>query len=268
MKYCSINGIEKQVNNITDRGLAYGDGLFTTAKILHGKVILIDKHLERLTQGCKHLGIELSSEQHLKEQICAAVKPFKLATLKVIITAGSGGRGYSRAGLSINDTNIIIMVFDFPSHYKLQSKQGISLGDSTQQIGSSSMLLGIKHLNRLEQVLLRTELDKRQEDELLVTNHQGEVIEATSANVFFWLEGQLCTPEISTSGVNGIIRQYILANKPDIKICRPRLKDLQHVQAMFICNSLMGIMPVRTYNGRKLNIEQVIALQTYLNDVI
>ncbi len=266
MKYCSINGIEKRTSEITDRGLAYGDGLFTTAKISKGQVILLDKHIERLTQGCKHLGIQLPSEQLITDQISAVVKPFLLATLKVIITTGSGGRGYSRAGLSVNDTNIIVMVFNFPSQYISQSKQGISLGDSNQQIGSSSMLSGIKHLNRLEQVLLRAELDKRNEDDLLVTNHQGEVIEATSSNVFYWLDGQLCTPEITTSGVNGIIRQCILANHPKIEVFRPHLKDLEHVEAMFICNSLMGIMPVRTYNGRKLNIKKVIELQTHMSE--
>ncbi|WP_339366106.1 aminotransferase class IV, partial [Vallitalea maricola] len=67
-----------------------------------------------------------------------------------------------------------------------------------------------KHLNRLEQVLLRTELDERSEDDLIVTNCQGNVIEATSSNIFYWQNEKLCTPEISTSGVDGIIRQAII----------------------------------------------------------
>jgi 4-amino-4-deoxychorismate lyase len=268
MKYCSINGVEKQAIEITDRGLAYGDGLFTTAKILNGEVILLDKHLERLTEGCRHLGIELPSERRMRVHISTVARSFSLATLKVIITAGSGGRGYSRLGLKENDCKIIIMVFDFPTQYAAQSKQGITLGDSLQHIGSSPMLSGIKHLNRLEQVLLRAELDKRSEDELLVTNVQGEIIEATSANVFYWLEGQLHTPKISCSGVNGIVRQAILAKYPEIKVCRAHLADLDGAEAMFICNSLMGIMPVRTYNNRKLNIDDVLALQIQMNEII
>ncbi len=268
MKYCSINGIEKQVIDITDRGLAYGDGLFTTAKILNGKVTLLDKHLKRLTEGCRHLGIQLPCQQGLKEQVCAVARSFLLASLKVIITAGSGGRGYSRLGLKEKDCNIIIMVFDFPTQYAAQSKQGITLGDSHQQIGSNPMLSGIKHLNRLEQVLLRAELDKRSEDELLVTNDKGEIIEATCANVFYWQKGQLHTPKITSSGVNGIVRQAILAKYPEIKECRAQFSDLKDVEAMFICNSLMGIMPVRTYNNRKLNIDEVLALQMQMNEII
>jgi len=268
MKYCSINGQQQTDIAITDRGLAYGDGIFTTAKIVNGQVVLLEKHIERLTHGCQHLKLQLPANSDLKAQLTAVVRGYSLAVLKVMITAGSGGRGYSRLGLSERATNIIIMITDFPSQYEMLVQQGITLGDSKHQISTSPMLGGIKHLNRLEQVILRAELDERSEDDLIVTNCQGNVIEATSSNIFYWQNEQLCTPEISTSGVDGIIRQAIIARKDDVKVRQTTFEDLKHAQAMFISNSLMGIMPVKTYNNRLLTIDLVLKLQREMKGFI
>ena len=268
MKYCSINGQQQTDLAVTDRGLAYGDGIFTTAKIVNGQVILLEKHIERLIQGCQHLKLQLPVNINLKAQLERVVKDYSLAVLKVMITAGSGGRGYSRLGLTDSATNIIIIISDFPSQYETLAQQGITLGDSKHQISTSSMLGGIKHLNRLEQVLLRAELDERSEDDLIVTNCQGHVIEATSSNIFYWHDEQLCTPVISASGVDGIIRQAIITHKDDVKICQARFEDLKHAQAMFICNSLMGIIPVKMYNNRRLTVELVLKLQREMKGFI
>ncbi|MEI6895024.1 MAG: aminodeoxychorismate lyase [Colwellia sp.] len=268
MRYCSVNGQQQTDITITERGLAYGDGIFTTAKIVNGKVVLLEKHIERLLLGCNKLKLNLPLNINLNEQLKFVSKTYSKAVLKVMITAGSGGRGYSRVGLNENSTNIIIMVSDFPTHYEGIAQKGIHLGDSEQCIATSSMLGGIKHLNRLEQVLLRVELDERHEDDLVVTNCQGQVIEVTSANLFYWLDGRLCTPEISTSGVDGIIRQVIIANIPQVKVCQTQVVDLQQAQGIFICNSLMGIIPVKTYNSRILAIDAVLALQKKMTGLI
>ncbi len=268
MKYCSVNGIQQISIDITDRGLAYGDGVFTTAKIIDGKVVLLAKHIQRLIHGCRQLKLASPCQQYLTNELQRVAKSYSQAVLKVIITAGSGGRGYSRLGLSDDASNIIIIVSDYPKHYKEFTLQGINLGVSKQLIGISSMLSGLKHLNRLEQVLLRNELDERCEDDLVVSNCQGNVIEATCANLFYWQGGLLCTPDLSLSGVNGIIRQLILRKYPKTKICQTRLVDLSNANSMFICNSLMGIVPVKTYNNRILDIENVKHLQTQLQDSI
>jgi 4-amino-4-deoxychorismate lyase len=268
MKYYSVNGQQQKDIAITDRGLAYGDGIFTTAKILKGKVVLLDKHIDRLVYGCQRLKIQAPSRQRLIEQLQSTAKGYSLAVLKVMITAGSGGRGYSRLELNDNSTNLIIMVSDFPNHYQALAQRGVNLGDSKLQIATSSMLGGIKHLNRLEQVLLRAELDERIEDDLVVTNCQGDVIEATSSNLFYWLNAQLCTPDVSTSGVDGIIRQEIIANNPQVSVSQTNLDELKQAQGMFICNSLMGIMPVKTYNNRLLAVDNVQQLQRQMKGLI
>jgi 4-amino-4-deoxychorismate lyase len=268
MKYCSVNGKQQSDLAITERGLAYGDGIFTTAKVVNGEVVFLDKHIKRLIDGCKCLKIKVALTEKFIDYLKAVAINYPLAVLKVIITAGSGGRGYSRIGLSNNTTNIIVMVSDFPNHYQTLALQGINLGDSEQQISISPMLSGLKHLNRLEQVLLRAELDERLEDDLVVTNYLGEVVEVTSSNLFYFLDGQLCTPDLSKSGVDGIIRQVIIAHYPQVRICQTRLEDLKKSQSMFICNSLMGIMPVKTYNNRHLDLDVVIQLQRQMKKFI
>jgi len=268
MKYCSINGQQQTDIAVTERGLAYGDGLFTTAKIVKGKVILLAAHIERLVHGCQRLKLQPPSAQQLNEQLTLVAKAYPLAVLKVMITAGSGGRGYSRVGLSDNAMNIIIMVSDFPEHYGALAQQGINLGDSQQCIGTSAMLGGLKHLNRLEQVLLRAELDERIEDDLVVTNCQGNVIEATCSNLFYWLGDTLCTPDLSMSGVDGLIRQAIIAKNPQVKVCVTKRVDLKKAQGMFICNALMGIIPVKMYNNRNLAIANTQQLQQQMKNFI
>lgn len=268
MKFCAVNGQQQSKLSINDRGLAYGDGVFTTAKIINGQVVLLDKHIERLVTGCEKLKIKSPTSQYLQQQITFAVKPFVKAVLKVMITTGSGGRGYSRVGLNADSANTIIMIMDYPDIYEAMAKHGIILGNSEQHISHSVMLGGIKHLNRLEQVLFRAELDERTEDDLIVSDSQGNAIEATSSNVFYWLDGQLCTPEITTAGINGIIRQCINTKIPDIRICDTSLSMLYRAQSMFVCNSLMGIIPVKTYNNRILAMDPVFTLQKQMKGFI
>lgn len=252
MKFCLVNGIQQNQIDIENRGLAYGDGLFTTAKVIDGKIQYLSSHVQRLIFGCKRLGIFAPNKVELTEQLSQVTKQYKLAVLKVIITASSGGRGYARSNALKND--IIIMVLDYPKHYDELAIKGITLGLSKQKIGINPMLSGLKHLNRLEQVLLRQELTNTMDDDLVVTNLNDEVIEATSANLFFWLDDKLYTPDVTSSGVNGIMRQTILQQYPDTLIKNISLVDLASSQAMFICNCVMGIMPVKNYNGQNLSI--------------
>ncbi len=252
MKLCLVNGIQQHHIDIESRGLAYGDGLFTTAKVINGKVAYLTQHVERLTSGCEKLGITPPSPNELTLQLAAIAKNYPLAVLKVIIAASSGGRGYARS--SSNHHDLIIMIHDYPTHYDDLIHTGINLGLSKQQIGINPMLGGLKHLNRLEQVLLRQELSLSDVDDLLVTNINDNVIEATSANVFFCLNDTLYTPDVSQSGVNGIMRQTILRHYPETIIKAISLEEIAQAQAMLVCNCVMGVIPVNNYNGQVLSL--------------
>lgn len=264
MKFCSVNGVQQSHIDIENRGLAYGDGLFTTAKIQLGKVQYLASHINRLIAGCQQLGIKSPSFDDLTKQLVTIAKPYSLAVLKVIITSSNGGRGYARS--IDNAYNLIIMIHDYPTHYDELANTGIRLGLSKQKMGVSPMLAGLKHLNRLEQVLLRQELSDRDEDDLLVTNIYEDVIEATSANLFVYFEDQLYTPDVSQSGVNGIMRQGVLSLEPETIIQSIKVDLLDQAQAMFICNCVMGIMPVARFKNRALSTDLPLHLRHRIND--
>jgi len=266
MKFCLVNGVQQSHIDIENRGLAYGDGLFTTAKILNGEVQYIAAHVERLLSGCKTLGISPPKHDELTQQLLYIAKNYTLAVLKVIITAQSGGRGYARA--EGNGHDVIIMVHDYPNHYDQQAELGISLGISEQQLGINPMLSGLKHLNRLEQVLLRKELSTKAVDELVVTNVADDVIEATSSNLFCYIDHVWHTPDVSQSGVDGIMRQAVLNKLPDSKVTQLTLERLKKSQSIFTCNCVMGVMPIRQLNGQELSIEQALLVRkSMLEDV-
>lgn len=264
MKFCLVNGIQQNHIDIENRGLAYGDGIFTTAKILNGNVQYLTAHIERLAFGCKKLGIFSAAFNELKKQLTSIAKNYSLAVLKVIIIANSGGRGYARA--KSNNHDLIIMVHDYPKHYNALVGTGINVGISKQQLGINPMLGGLKHLNRLEQVLLRQELSARDEDDLLVTNIHDEVIEATSANVFFFLKGILCTPNVTRSGVNGVMRQAILQHYPDTIVKSFSLNEIAKAEAMFVCNCVMGVIPIVNFNDRALPMDLPLRLRNNINN--
>ncbi len=254
MSLCLVNGQQQAQISLTDRGLAYGDGLFTTAKVVNGQVEFLAEHLARLVDGCRYLAINYD-HQALLAEINEITSSQNVAVLKIIITSGRGGRGYSRQG--VEQSQRILTIHSLPAHYQTWSEQGITLENSQQQLGINPMLKGLKHLNRLEQVLIRTELDNADCDDLLVTDINGRIVETSCANVFWFANNQLFTPNIISSGVAGVYRKLLLANDSDIVQLDARQEQLNVVQAMFICNSVMGIVPVRAYQGQMLDIDIV-----------
>lgn len=250
MRYCSINYQQVDSISVQDRGLAYGDGLFTTAKIVNGQIEMFTAHLQRLKSGCDALELFAPDFEQLTQQVGELAKSYPLAVLKIIVTAGVGGRGYSRQGAST--TNVIIMVFDFPQHYFTWQKKGICLGIAEQKLGLSSMLAGIKHLNRLEQVMIKKELDQRDEDDLLVLDINNNIIETSCANIFWCKNNNWYTPKITRAGIDGLMKAKIIAGLANVVTLTATLTELENIEAMFMCNSVMGVVPIKIYNGQKL----------------
>lgn len=266
MLYSSVNYVP--INNIplNDRGLAFGDGVFSTAKIINGSVAHLDKHMQRLQTACQRIAIIKINWQQLEGELIKLAKGYQRACLKVIISAGESQRGYSRVGGQ--GANIIITVSNFPSHYDAWEQKGISVGISSIKLGLNPLLAGLKHLNRLEQVLIRAELDALPFDDVLVTDINGDIIETNCANVFWLADGQWHTPKLDNAGVNGIIRDRILVQNPAIIESNYPMESLDNVEAMFISNSLHGIIGVHTFDGRKLNLEPVNLLKQQFSQPI
>ncbi|MEX6001919.1 aminodeoxychorismate lyase [Providencia vermicola] len=247
-----VNGVACRHINVSDRAVQFGDGCFTTIHVFNQQPKMLEHHIRRLVQDSARLKLPQPDWQRLQEQILAICQQQSHDewVLKVIMSRGTGGRGYSSLGF--NQPTVIMSIAPFPLHYQALQKSGIHLMLSSVPISKNPYLAGIKHLNRLEQILIRQEIDEAQADEALVVDSDGILIECCSANLF-WRKGEtVFTPNLTFSGVNGLMRQKIIA------LLATSQYDLQEVERfpevlgccdeVFICNALMPILPVATIN--------------------
>ncbi len=243
-----VNGKPEDRINVSDRGLQYGDGLFETIAYRNGVAEFLDAHLKRLSVGCERLAIPFQQLDQLRSELDMISQTLTAETvIKVIVTRGSGGRGYF-ADKDIIPTRII-STHPYPSFPDSNKTAGVSLRFCEQTLSENSSLAGIKHLNRLEQVLARNEWTDQSINEGLMSDSHGNVIEGTMSNIFIVKSGQLFTPELNKSGVAGIIRSQIikLANGNDLIVKEAAISkdDVFNADEVFVCNSVIGIWPVR-----------------------
>lgn len=242
-----INGARTGMLPVNDRGVQYGDGCFTTARIIDGQIVFPERHLERLKQACQKLSIPFEQWTLLADEMQQMARTQSSGVLKVMLTRGTGGRGYS--GASCHSPTRIISISPYPTHYERWRTEGITLALSPVRLGRNPMLAGIKHLNRLEQVLIRSHLEQTNADEALVLDSEGWVTECCAANLFWRKENVVYTPRLDQAGVNGIMRQFCLqslAQSPFQVVEVYAGEDaLMQADEMVICNALMPVIPVR-----------------------
>ncbi|HDW8578162.1 TPA: aminodeoxychorismate lyase [Escherichia coli] len=242
-----INGKCNNKLPVCDRSIQFGDGCFTTALINRGQVVLMTAHLTRLREACSRLSIPYSDWSVLEDEMQSLARQAEHGVLKVIITRGSGGRGYSIAHCEAPGR--ILSVSTCPEHYTRWRREGITLALSPVRLGRNPHLAGIKHLNRLEQVLIRSHLEQTNADEALVLDSEGWVTECCAANLF-WRKGNVVyTPRLDQAGVNGIMRQFcirLLAQSSyQLVEVQASLEEALQADEMVICNALMPVIPVR-----------------------
>lgn len=268
-----INGKPAHQISAQDRGLHYGDGLFETLAVKNGAPLVWDRHMLRLGLGCSRLGIEPPDPTLLRaetEQLCAGVER---AVLKIIITRGAGGRGYRpcpapppslRSPPQASPITRIVARYPWPEWPQHFWQEGVRVRVCQTPLGLNPSLAGIKHLNRLEQVLARSEWDDPDIPEGLMLDQTGSVIEATQSNLFIVKEGRLLTPDLSASGVAGIMRSCIIEIAAQLSIpcsvTRLTLAEVLGAEEGFLCNSLIAVWPVREITGTVLKPGPVTAL--------
>jgi len=241
-----INGQRQDRLAVSDRAVQFGDGCFTTARVRAGQVDWLADHLQRLQQGVSRLLIDGVDWQALEAEMICAAQQQQDGVLKAVITRGSGGRGYSAAGCQ--QPTRIVSLSAYPLHYHRLRESGARLALSPVRLGQNPLLAGIKHLNRLEQVLIRTQLEQTGADEALVLDSAGKLVECCAANLF-WREGQqVFTPLLTQSGVNGTMRQRIIRlleqqgfHWQEVSV---EMDVLARADEVLICNALMPVLPV------------------------
>lgn len=250
--------------SINDRCFLYGDGFFSTVRVTRGMPQLWPLHLARLQHTARQLAITIADWNQLTHAVTKTIETEQLtnAVLKIQISRGEGSRGYSVQGIAT--PNIVISHSNLPDYHHWQ-QQGMKIGLAELRLAVQPALAGLKHCNRLEQVLLKKEASERQFDDLLVCDQQGYITEAIAANLFLHRDGRWYTPELSRAGVAGVMRSQLLTLQRDIEQVNWQLPELANVDAMVLTNALMGAVPVQSYNGRRLNLSLA---RTWCNDFL
>ncbi len=251
-----INGVKQDSVPALDRSFQYGDGCFTTIQTQHGQLRHWELHVERMQACLSTLVIAEPNWQELKTHLQHIALTAPQAGLKLLISRGSGGRGYAAPV----DAKPLIMTnhFDYPAHYNALQQQGVELGMSKVKLGHNPLLAGHKHNNRLEQILVRSDLAAQGFDDGVVLDIEDKIVETSSANIF-WRKGKsLYTPLLDNAGVAGIIRRLIIQDADMLGykalLGKFDVDHLQDAEEIFISNAILGVAPVTRIAGRKYDI--------------
>lgn len=253
-----VNGAPGESISVHDRGFQFGDGLFETLAVSQGTPLLWEQHMRRLFHGAKRLGIAAPSESLLRDesrQLCHAAER---GVLKIIVTRGISHRGYAPVAEALPTRTVSLSAWpDYPARHR---DHGVTVQFCRTMIARNRDLAGLKHLNRLEQVLARAELSQDCAEGLLL-DEQGSVIEGTMTNVFTVSQGTLLTPDLSFSGVAGIVRELVLERAAALSIaCRVltlKPQDILNAEEVFLTNSLIGLWPVCRIESQKYPVGRI-----------
>ncbi|EHQ51676.1 4-amino-4-deoxychorismate lyase [Ectothiorhodospira sp. PHS-1] len=254
-----VNGRSASVLPLNDRGLQYGDGLFETLRIRQGHPSHWQRHLERLREGCRRLGFAAPDAAVLETEAGRIAASHPEGVLKLMVTRGPGPRGY-RPPASPSPTRILVgsPLPDMPSAWR---RDGVRARICRMRLSSNPALAGIKHLNRLEQVLARSEWEDEYQEGLMLDG-EGRVVEGTMSNLFLVRDGMLLTPSLDQCGVAGITRSRIMDIAAGMGITCGQTglypDDLFRAEGLFLCNTLIGIWPVRCLEGQTLPVPDLV----------
>lgn len=226
-----------------DRGLAYGDGLFETLRAHRGDVPWWRDHWSRLRLGAERLGLSLPEEARVRDEAKSLFADGGDGVLKLLLTRGAGERGYAPPPDPV--PTWIVSRHAVPA----TPAQGLRLHICATRLASQPALAGIKHCNRLEQVLARAEAECAGADEGLVLDAAGNAIGATAANLFALIAGRWITPPIVDCGIAGVCRARLLPVLDAVeRVLSPA--EVESADAVFLCNAVRGILTVAHLGAR------------------
>ena len=235
-----------------DRGFLYGDGLFETVRCCQGQLLLWQQHRQRLIAGCARLSIAIDPVE-LDCQITEAIKcaPSADCIIKVIVTRGEGGRGYTPP--TPGQSTLLMQWHQLPADIDQHAREGIDAFVCRHPLSVNPVTAGLKHLNRLDQVLASAELSQVSAvlptvREGLMLDVDGNLVEGTRSNVFVVINNQLCTPDLGRAGVEGVLRNRLIevfeSRGFDVVIRHIHQQEIKHCSEVFVCNSVFGVWPV------------------------
>ncbi|OIQ87543.1 aminodeoxychorismate lyase [mine drainage metagenome] len=264
-----INGAPGSSINAEDRGLSYGDGVFRTLRMQGGRPVCWERQYAKLQQDCSALKISCPSALVLFSELQQLGKTQSEGVAKIIITRGVSSRGYAPSAQS--ETTRILSVSPIAAYPADYARQGVRLYVCKLRLGHQPLLAGIKHLNRLENVLASSEWQGQDVQEGLLNDVSGNVIGGTRSNLFMLRGKILYTPNLSRCGVAGVQRARVMdwAKQHGVacSVADIRMEELMLADEIFLVNSVFGLWPVCELAGyRRTEHPGAWKIREWLND--
>lgn len=260
-----VNGRADGTVSALDRGLHFGDGVFETIRCMTGRPCWWPQHWQRLQRGAGHLALPLPAQQQLLAEVTGLAQMAERCLVKLILTRGpASARGYAPAGDEAGTR--IALCYPWPAApppmFRVRTAQ--------LTLGRNPLLAGIKHLNRLEQVLAQRELATADCEELLLCTSSGAVVCGSMSNVFLGYEDALVTPDLEQCGVEGVMRALVLqacaALQLPLRIATVTPAMLAGAASLFITNVRLGLQTAHSVDGRSLRADPRLAvLQSWID---
>ena len=255
-----INGQPQGSISLYDRALQYGDGFFTTLLVMEGKLLNWSAHLQRIRRSTKALAMPEVNESLLLEWLSRALQHYfdkqanRHAIVKILWTRGAGGVGYQAPQPADMQCLIYLKASPYASPESMCSLPPICLGLSSFH-ASITDFAGIKTLNRLENVMARTQILEQGWDEGVMLDALGRVTCATQSNLFMIQNQRIVTPKLDQAGVAGTTRAglFELLSQKGWQVVEQTLtlQDLHSADELFCCNAVRGVQPVQYWMGEK-----------------
>ena len=243
MLECLVDGVISDQVSVADRGLQYGDGLFETLAVIQGQPRFWQSHMDRLAEGCERLQLPVPAQSVLLREVQTVSAGQRNCVVKILVTRGTSGRGYAPSIPA--GTNRIVCSYAWPEDPGKLDITGIRSRICELRLGLQPALAGMKHLNRLEQVIARAEWSDHAIHEGILLDREDYVISAISSNIFLVTGNRLLTPRMDRCGVRGVMRANILkAFQARCEQRRITLDMLPEADEIFVCNAVRGIFPV------------------------
>lgn len=232
---------------LDDRGLAYGDGVFRTARVKNGRILAWAWQYRKLAEDARALGLACPAREIWEADVKELFGAEDEGVVKFLLTRGSGGRGY--APPPSGPGRRIVSRHPLPEYPSAWVEEGVVVRLCTLRLAAQPRLAGIKHLNRLENVLARGEWSDPGIAEGLLCDQEGKLVSGTMSNLFLRCGERLLTPRLDACGVAGVTRARVLALAEDLGIeveqGEVTLATLERADEVFLTNSVIGLWPVR-----------------------
>jgi branched-chain amino acid aminotransferase len=249
---------EKALISVSDHGFLYGYGLFQTMRAYNGKLFLVDRHIKRLHEAAKVIGLEEKIKNIDFIKACnetLAANGLKEARVRLTVTNGDGEAlpWVDKGG----QPTVVVTAAPYTPLSEEQYNTGFKVGIASVRRMKQSSFSAIKSINYLLNVMARMEATEKGLDETIILNDEGYIAEGGGSNVFFVQEGKLITPSADMGIIPGITREVVidLANKLSIGVREGPvgIGIIKRCEEAFMTNAVIEIMPVTQVSDNEGN---------------